>query len=319
MNIMQLLAQSTGLIPQEAPTEDIVVNARQKQAAPPPDDVAPPSLGNAANLIEAQSAAANVPQRKGMFGTKGTLRDILGLVGDAFLVQSGNKQVYAPKRAQERMSDALSGFTQNPLAAIERLANENPDAAAELLQHYQVNQAKMAANQQSAAEASDKNYQNYGRLFSQYMGSASPETYGRLAPLLKTLKTRGGLGDEYEVPDVYDENLARSYQYGGMPANQQIGSEQRDRSLAQGDKKISIAQQNADSNRIRANRAPQPRQAPNPTSASIAAPILQKVQSGQKLSPAEEEVLARTGYSKDRGKGSSRRQPPPLPEGFKIK
>lgn len=49
-------------------------------------------------------------ERKGLFGVKGTLRDILGLIGDAFLVQSGNKPMYAPRRDEERKAEALHSF-----------------------------------------------------------------------------------------------------------------------------------------------------------------------------------------------------------------
>lgn len=49
-------------------------------------------------------------ERKGLFGIKGTARDILGLLGDAFLVQSGNKPMYAPRREEERKADALRSF-----------------------------------------------------------------------------------------------------------------------------------------------------------------------------------------------------------------
>src|SRR3546814_8133018 len=49
----------------------------------------------------------NLPEHKGMFGLKGTLRDVVGMLGDAFLVQSGNKAVYATQRQQEKAGDAL--------------------------------------------------------------------------------------------------------------------------------------------------------------------------------------------------------------------
>lgn len=90
--------------------------------------------------------------RKGMFGTKGTLRDILGTLGDAFLVQSGNDRIYAPQRQMEREGDAMFGVTQDPMQAIERLAVHNPPAAQELLQRVQQAQHQQAslASQEAA-------------------------------------------------------------------------------------------------------------------------------------------------------------------------
>ncbi len=63
--------------------------------------------------------------RAGMFGVKGTLRDVIGTLGDAFLVQSGNAPMYAPRRREERIGDAMRGMTQDydsMMQASERLA-----------------------------------------------------------------------------------------------------------------------------------------------------------------------------------------------------
>ena len=81
-----------------------------------------PFMGNRSYLDEAltsfqDSVDFSRGERKGMFGVKGTLRDILGTVGDAFLVQSGNNAVYGPQRDREKMGDALTGFTNSPEAA----------------------------------------------------------------------------------------------------------------------------------------------------------------------------------------------------------
>lgn len=73
--------------------------------------------------LEAGVAEAD---RKGMFGVKGTLRDILGLVGDAFLIQSGNKAIYSPQREKEKLADAMAGATINPRAAQERAMGVDP-------------------------------------------------------------------------------------------------------------------------------------------------------------------------------------------------
>lgn len=70
-------------------------------------------------------------EHKGMFGVKGTLRDILGLLGDTYLMANGRDPYYSPIRRQERFSDALSGgyqnddsesFANNPLLALQRVA-----------------------------------------------------------------------------------------------------------------------------------------------------------------------------------------------------
>src|SRR6478735_10037782 len=68
-------------------------------------------------------------QPHGMFGMHGTVRDIVGALGDAFLTQSGNPRMYEPQREQERLSEAMRGFANDPMAAIQRIAEFNPEAA----------------------------------------------------------------------------------------------------------------------------------------------------------------------------------------------
>lgn len=95
---------------------------------------------------------AGLPEHKGMFGVKGTLRDVLGLVGDAFLVQGGRNPMYQPKRQQERESDAIQGYAQDPVAALERLAEINPQAAMKAFEQLSVQQARQQAQTQREAE-----------------------------------------------------------------------------------------------------------------------------------------------------------------------
>lgn len=192
----------------------------------------PPAMGNVASLLEAQAAMENAPQRKGMFGMKGTLRDVVGLLGDAFLVQGGGKAMYGPQRERERLADAMTGFTQQPQAASERVAyNGFADEASKLwndTQTQQINQGTLAAKQEEIArkalEDGDQRYKQYATLFSQYAGSADAETWPRAKEILKTLKQRGGLGEEFVIPDEYDPRLMRTYQFGGMPATNQVRS-----------------------------------------------------------------------------------------------
>lgn len=92
---------------------------------------------------------AEIVPREGLFGTKGTLRDILGTLGDAFLVQSGNNPMYGPRRREEKIGDAMYGFSQNPVQAIERLAAMGyPEQAAALQQQYSADQLRQAQIEQ---------------------------------------------------------------------------------------------------------------------------------------------------------------------------
>jgi hypothetical protein len=108
-------------------------------------------LGNKQAIMAADDAVrggANVSERKGMFGVKGTLRDILGIVGDAFLVQSGNKAVYGPARQEEMISDAMAGITEGDdesyLNAIERVNRLSPTTAREMYKEFEARKLRQA-------------------------------------------------------------------------------------------------------------------------------------------------------------------------------
>lgn len=193
----------------------------------------PLRLGNVDLLLEAQAAGENAPQRKGgYFGTKGTLRNILGAVSDAFLVQGGADARYAPLREREKMADAMTGYTQNPQAAAERMAYQGfPQESSKVWNDSQVNRinqgnldARTTEGARKLTEDNDQRYKQYGTIFSQYAGSADATTYPKVREILKTLKQRGGLGEEFIVPDEYDPQLMKTYQFGGMPATNQVRS-----------------------------------------------------------------------------------------------
>lgn len=112
-----------------------------------PNDIVVEGQRSVRNPMDAMAQEPSAPMKpdptitpfdhKGRFGTRGTLRDILGTVGDAFLIQSGNKPMYAPRRAQEQQADAMRGFADNPLKAVDALvAAGYGDAAREVYNDY---------------------------------------------------------------------------------------------------------------------------------------------------------------------------------------
>jgi len=106
-------------------------------------------MGNAKPVSmarEAEKDTALNSDRRGMFGVKGTLRDVLGVVSDAFLVQSGNAPIYSARRKQEQWADAMAGFSDGPEAermAIERAMRVDPVRTQEFLQQSRLNQTNM--------------------------------------------------------------------------------------------------------------------------------------------------------------------------------
>jgi hypothetical protein len=98
--------------------------------------------------------------RHGALGVKGTLRDVLGILGDSFLLGSGHKANYRPIRQEEKKSDALLGMTGGPAAqreAIERLAQLDSKAGSKMMDEYEDNQhnASVLDSQDKARKALD--------------------------------------------------------------------------------------------------------------------------------------------------------------------
>lgn len=297
------------LPPTQADVPDPQANDRVKG-----DDVPP-------NYTPAQMASSKTPmddndnpiEHKGAFGQTGTLRKILGTLGDAFLVQGGGKAMYAPKVQQEKESDALVGFAQNPSAAIGRLAAVNPDAAVKL-QNQVVNQELAQgrinqASQKLGAATGAKAMITFGQLNQAYAKAPTPEAKQAILAQVQALRDSSGL-DEKTMPDPTDAtagSMAIAYTPRSViqqqSADQTGQNQQANQQLSQG--RLSEAARHDKAMEARPTSAGH---APNPTAASLAAPILHKIASGGTPTDAEQQVLAATGFSPQNApKGTSKK------------
>lgn len=120
----------------------------------------------------ALKAGEKEADRKGMFGVGGTLRDVLGVLGDAFLVQSGNEPLYAPTREQERFSDAMAGSSVNPMAAYERAMGVNPQGAMDFRKDYVTGNNAATRNMIDQAAETRQLYNAASAQVSQMMAAA---------------------------------------------------------------------------------------------------------------------------------------------------
>lgn len=300
---------------------EIVVQNRPPATAVPGEPVeqaaipSPPSLGNQDWLLEAQAAQENRPERKGMFGMKGTLRDVVGILGDAFLVQGGGKAMYLPQRQLERKSDAIVGMTAGMdrtdpataayLNAIERMAYEDPAAAEEMLKGFETRQLNQAVKENQIAQRTEATQKTrLGNItaaraqLQRILRNTRPELRAQAAayygPLLarqagvpvEELGVRSGM-----TPEDYDA-FARS----DMNVYQTETLQDRDAQIA-------IAKQNADANTTRANRPPAQRSPSREGISNVDAEVARKVLQGT-ATPEEkkyyEERLKRGGGKTNR-------------------
>lgn len=276
------------------PNEIVVERSNDRPQGVAPQDLVPRSLDNRAFIEERDQALKNgqdTTVHKGMFGTKGVLRDVLGILGDAFLVQSGNKSVYDVQRNKERVGDAMAGYTQDYQGAAERMTGLDPELSAEVQKMGMQDELKRAQLESLAASRKslidDRNYGNMNdasnkiaRLFASPEGQKNPEAAYQYAQ--RIAKAYGTTLEALGLDPSMTEDERGMFAATDMTVNQI--------------KNLPIAQQNADTRRISATRPRAASRPSNPTNASMAAPILDKVRRGEAITPGEQEFLDRAGY-----------------------
>ena len=244
------------------PATEIVVNGSTPYDEP---QRAPMGLDNLDVLRGVQEQNASAPARSGMFGVKGTLRDVIGTIGDAFLTQAGRDTVYAPRRQNERESDALAGFTgEDPaaaMAAVERLADVNPEAARELMTAIQTNQLRTAQAQslQQSRESlindrtDDQKERGLNRL-TRLVAAGAPY------PVVAAAATQYGITAEelarFGVVEGMTDEARRSFANSDMSVPQQYEQPRADARLELAERNTAATESNARSNAQRAARPP---------------------------------------------------------------
>lgn len=85
----------------------------------------------------------------------GTLRDVLGALGDAFLAHAGEKPMYQERADSRRIGLAMADYANNPQAAIERVAATGAPGSIEMAdrleQSIQSTKLRQAMGEQTAA------------------------------------------------------------------------------------------------------------------------------------------------------------------------
>lgn len=274
------------------------------------------------NDIDSTQKLQGLPEHKGMFGVKGTLRNVIGMIGDALLVGSGMKPIYAPIRRREELGDRMIGFNsendQDIRDSISRVTAYDPEAGAALRKQYDDRleyQGRLEIAKSAAADKAQKDkliaIDNTRKYAENLLGSVTNEAHlpAALAMIERVATMNGVTLDDLGITNNMTPEDRRIYSRGHMNTTQQIQGEQRDRQL-------DIGQQNADANTTRAEREPQPRAAPNPTNASLAAPYLSRLSKGEKLAPNELDYLDRLGYSPSKKRARTGATKPEVKSGW---
>ncbi|TXH13746.1 MAG: hypothetical protein E6R03_10765 [Hyphomicrobiaceae bacterium] len=305
---------------------EITVTGQQQQESAPANMLPIPLEGirgktATPDQIKAGKPLEGLPAHKGLFGVKGTLRNVIGMLGDALLTGSGMKPIYAPIRQRENLSDAMTAYASNPLEAINRVMAVDPEYGRQLYNDWQTQNAKFDQIEAIKADHAQTGLNRRAQLIEKFAirlgqmlnGAKTPEQRnaaiqlaGRQAAVMNLSLEDLGITDGDLTPDE-----AQAFVAGATSVNQQ-------NTLPLREQQVEIQQQNADANTLRASRASQPRSAPNPTNASLAGPLLAKVQRGEPLTAGQQEYLDRLGYSKGKGRRGSGRQSAPSSTGKLI-
>jgi hypothetical protein len=231
-------------------------------------------------------------------------------------VQNGDKSVYDVGREREKLSDAMAGFTQDPAGAAERSASVNPEMGYKLRELQGSEELKNAqleslkANRES--QINDRTFGNYkdtrnyiARMLASDAAKKNPAK--AMAAAQNAARMAGVTLEQLGVTENMSDEDRSIYAAGDMTVNQQM-------QLPYTERRVAATERQAAASETRANRPPAARAAPNPTAASMAAPLINKLRNGGKLSPSEAETLDRLGYDVP-GKKRGSSVPPPPPAG----
>lgn len=317
-------AQDSGLT--TVPTPDLNLSGQQQPDALMPSASQggqPPQLDynntQSSNALKAALTGEGSPQggmaNPGLYGVlpaglqHGTLRNMLGALGDAFLVGSGHQAQYEPRMQRQEIGQAMAGYNPNDpasaQAAIQRIAGTGAAGSPEMADQLQKNSNELALRQQLMQQNSNYHQQTIqsknDNLFNRMnpvvqadlAQAKTPEDYkARLARWDQRVKAVDPTTDavsQFGVPDTYSPGAVTAQS--GMSANQIAQDTAKTASRAQAGRDTDV---NA-SSRIQAAGMGDASRNRNtdvnvnkPTSATILQGLIAKQNSGQQLTPAEQ-------------------------------
>lgn len=170
----------------------------------------------------------------------GGLRDLLGALADGHAQSQGMDPMYAPKRKQERFGEAMEGYTEDPMGAINRVSKIDAGMGQKYLDNHldEVARRRQFESQDEARKAAAEDRQERQALQAQarFAGMLrsvdGPEAYDRIRPILSTFAERfpnAGL----EVPSVYNSDWVETTRNGAILPKDQTMMDYRQENLSE--------------------------------------------------------------------------------------
>lgn len=165
---------------------------------------------------------------KGLFGIHGDFRNILGILGDSLIAGNRGNPIFTPSVEAEKVSDAMSGFADNPLVAIQKLSQVNPGLAQKYYNDYLDSQVKLSAadatRKRDGLEATSK----VRRIAGSMLGSATAETFGPLRDQALALAKNYGVSLD-DLPSEYSEDGIKNFVRGTMDPDKLADNDRADK------------------------------------------------------------------------------------------
>lgn len=354
-----LLDLLSGAFNQQPSTEvdPLTVTARPRTPGPAPVNMVPPAdpqtsmtatpylSGNSASggLDYDNSSAisaihkvlgANKPQggsdNPGIYGIlpeglqHGTLRNVLGALGDAFLVGSGRDRQYAPRMQRQEIGDAMAGFDPNnpdqAMAAIQRVAATGAPGAAEMADKLQTSYDSFLARQaqmkymaeyhQQGIDSRNQSIFQRGSPVAMGVASSAKDAndyaakYALLDRRAKSIDPNTDAASAFGIPAPEDWQPGMFQGYGMTSNNQQVAADksaQRNTSMRNTDVNAG-ARRDAATIGANAHVTAAGMSANKPTASTIVDSLLEKQNRGETLTPAEQALWKK--YTTVGGRGS---------------
>ena len=130
----------------------------------------------------------------------------------------GLRPFYGPIEEQELAAQAMAGFANNPLEAIQQLARVNPAAAQKYYNDYTDSQAKTAALGRQAAKDNLDAVGRVRNIVGSMMNTATKDTFDPLRKQAVALAEKNGVTLD-DLPSTYDAEGLKSWVRSTVPVD----------------------------------------------------------------------------------------------------